>query len=177
MKIMELVNGAKDAAQFVQAAETSAEAVKRYVWDARGNGQGGVSPTLTGDHENRVTDYTAIVCEEQRPPRKRKYIVRRLTPLECGRLQGFPDGWGCVSQKAMLPEQEASFWENVRKTHAEAMGKKYKAFKTPASLLKWVNGLHTDSAEYKMWGNGIALPCAVYVMEGVAEALREQKSN
>lgn len=33
------------------------------IYDARGNGNGGVSPTLTGDHQNRVTDYTAIVVE------------------------------------------------------------------------------------------------------------------
>ena len=31
------------------------------IYDARGNGEGGVSPTLTGDHENRITDYTALV--------------------------------------------------------------------------------------------------------------------
>ena len=35
----------------------------RYVFDARGNGNGGVSPTITGDHQNRITDYTAIVLE------------------------------------------------------------------------------------------------------------------
>ena len=34
-----------------------------YIFDARGNGEGGVSPTITGDHQNRVTDYTAIVLE------------------------------------------------------------------------------------------------------------------
>ena len=39
------------------------------------------------------------------------------------------------------------------------------------SLTKWYNALHTDSAEYKMWGNGIALPCAAFVLEGIAEAL------
>lgn len=33
------------------------------VFDARGNGDGGVSPTITGDHQNRITDYTAIVLE------------------------------------------------------------------------------------------------------------------
>ena len=33
------------------------------IFDARGNGEGGVSPTLTGDHQNRITDYTAIVLE------------------------------------------------------------------------------------------------------------------
>ena len=33
------------------------------VYDARGNGDGGVAPTITGDHQNRITDYTAIVVE------------------------------------------------------------------------------------------------------------------
>ena len=32
-------------------------------YDARGNGGGGITPTITGDHQNRVTDYTAIVLE------------------------------------------------------------------------------------------------------------------
>jgi hypothetical protein len=31
-----------------------------------------------------------------------------------------------------------------------------------------INGLHTDSAEYKMWGNGIALPCAAFVLGQIA---------
>lgn len=166
------------------------------VYDARGNGDGRIVPTLTGDHESRVTDYTALcvgngqlsqiymtdtagtlncmhdqqvvlianepVCalmggqgakaggigysEEVSPTLKSvasgsntvpdvayllkklwRYIVRRLTPLECCRLQGFPD-----------------WWEDG------------------------VSG--SDSARYKMWGNGMALPCVLYVMEGfVAE--------
>lgn len=33
------------------------------VYDARGNGGGIICPTLTGDHQNRVTDYTAVVVE------------------------------------------------------------------------------------------------------------------
>lgn len=35
------------------------------IYDARGNGGGGIAPTLTGDHQNRVTDYTAIVVTIQ----------------------------------------------------------------------------------------------------------------
>lgn len=60
----------------------------KTVFDARGNGNGTVSPTITGDHENRITDYSAILVEKII-----RRIVRRLTPLECERLQGFPDGW------------------------------------------------------------------------------------
>lgn len=41
-------------------------------------------------------------------------------------------------------------------------------------MLSWYNKLHTDSSEYKMWGNGIALPNALYVMQGIAEQLQKQ---
>lgn len=37
--------------------------ITALIYDARGNGEGGISPTLTGDHQNRITDYTAIVLE------------------------------------------------------------------------------------------------------------------
>lgn len=62
---------------------------------------------------------------------KPQYIVRRLTPLECCRLQGMPDWW-CAD----VP--------------------------------------HSDAPEYKMWGNGMALPCAMYVMEGIAEIFEKE---
>ena len=160
------------------AAVTAAPAAKCCVWDARGNGTGGVVPTLTGDHQNRVTDYTAICvsngqlhqtdmgdktgalnCMHDQQAvvacsgdvsstldvsyykgtgarngkerefvaerKDRKYIIRHLTPLECCRLQGFPD-----------------WWENG------------------------VEG--SDSARYKMWGNGMALPNMLFVMQGIA---------
>lgn len=95
------------------------------VYDARGNGDGQIVPTLTGDHESRVTDYTALAVFLEK---LRWYIVRRLTPLECCRLQGFPDWW------------EAG-----------------------------VSG--SDRARYKMWGNGMALPCVLYVMEGIVDEM------
>lgn len=33
---------------------------------------------------------------------------------------------------------------------------------------------HKDAAEYKMWGNGMAFPCMLYIMEGVQEILQER---
>ena len=33
------------------------------IYDARGNGGGDISPTITGDHQDRITDYTEIVVE------------------------------------------------------------------------------------------------------------------
>ena len=34
-----------------------------YIYDARGNGDGKTCCSIVGGHENRVTDYTAIVLE------------------------------------------------------------------------------------------------------------------
>ena len=162
--------------------------------DARGNGNGHVCANITGDHENRVTDYTNIITyggdkagtldasyykgagarngkeREFVAERKagRKYIIRRLTPLECCRLQGFPDGWGVPDYKENMTDEELAFWQKVRDTHATVNGKPTKAY-TAAAMIKWYNSLHTDSAEYKMWGNGIALPCAEYVLQGISE--------
>lgn len=99
------------------------------------------------------------------PPR---YIVRRLMPMECGRLQGFPDGWGEIEQLPPdMPEETAVFWRKVYETDREIKGKKpQKAILTnTARLAAWHNGLHTDSAEYKMWGNGMALPNALFFVQ------------
>lgn len=113
-------------------------------------------------------DQQAIITNGKPP---RRYIVRRLTPLECCRLQGFPDGWGDIPLLKTMKDADAKFWGEVRRTYARAMGKAYKPFKDQSALVKWYNKLHTDSAEYKMWGNGIALPCAVFVMQGIAECV------
>lgn len=137
---------------------------KVVVYDARGNGDGKLCPTITGDHNNRVTDYTALCCEEK--PIVLDYIVRRLTPTECARLQGFPDKWGHPDKKEDFTEEEYKFWLNVRNTYAKINGKPEKEY-TKAQMLTWYSKLHTDSAEYKMWGNGIALLNALYVMQGI----------
>ena len=245
---------------------------KTLVYDTRGNGDGETVQTITGDHNNRVTDYTALCIEEQpvyclqgngidradtagcngkgwredkcytlntidRPAvcyqkvvgslcatdykwvqqqqvgegklivepcpyqkatgplmanshpvsytgqdaytdmfvvGKEKpvavpvhYIVRRLTPTECARLQGFPDTWGHPDKKENFTDEEYKFWLEVRNAYAKINNKAVKDC-TKAQILTWYNKLHTDSAEYKMWGNGIALPNALYVMQGIA---------
>ena len=103
-------------------------------------------------------------------------IVRRLTPLECNRLQGFPDGWGEIDYKDDFDEAEYQFWLNTRNTWAAINGKQVKDY-TKEQMLKWYNKLHTDSAEYKMWGNGIGLPNALYVMEGIAECNETEEQH
>lgn len=173
------------------------------VYDSRGNGDGETVPTMTGDHQNRVTDYTAIVLHEsageyagnasialrnsdykhppvtwwdgkdtvqtitanlanQRMPDKgslnafvdfrngkesggssvnynntvrENELVRRLTPLECERLQGLPDRWTDIGD-----------WTDDK-------GKKHKT---------------TDSNRYKALGNSIALPFWKYLLKRIS---------
>lgn len=160
-------------------------------FDARGNGEGADDSSLTGDHQNRVTDYTAIVLRnrEGKPGggkgpllseersltlqtandqvvfphayrmvafgeysddgtasaiKARDYkdatdlsvaggIPRRLTPVECERLMGWPDGWTDV------PDEKGK----------------------PAP----------DTARYKACGNGVASPVAAWIGFRLREAL------
>lgn len=142
------------------------------VYDARGNGDGKTVPTLTGDHQNRVTDYTAIAVvgepiyhssknsyhtdfkddsavdtlvatDYKDPPtvcEGPEYIVRRLTPLECERLQNYPDGYTNIGE-----------W-------VDSKGKRHK---------------DTDSPRYKALGNSIALPFWQYLANKMVKYLNK----
>ena len=103
----------------------------------------------------------------------RKYVVRRLTTTECARLQGLPDRWAIPLHKKSFTDEEGTFWERVRRTHAEANGRRYRPYAKREQLVCWYNRLRTDSSEYKLYGNGIALPCAAFVLRGVAMAFQE----
>lgn len=99
-------------------------------WYSCGNGQSvtiGLSPvshTLDCMHDQKFI----VGCSQEEEGRK--YVLRRLTPVECARLQGFPDWW-----------------------------------------TDGANG--SDSSIYKMWGNGIALPCAADVIGRLAKELQK----
>lgn len=169
------------------------------IYDARGNGDGITSPTMTGDHNSRVIDYTAITLQgdtvagallarDYKGPGRAdslgrviaqpvgadlyngtltgdravtlttatgqggantgpsviekiiRWIVRRLTPTECERLQGYPDGWTDLG----------SWIDSKGKTHKDA-----------------------DTPRYKALGNSIALPQWYYVLGGISDRLPE----
>lgn len=186
---------------------------KIIVYDARGNGDGRTCPTITGDHENRINDYTAIVIERQtfneqsfssykesdkcstlkakagnigngseclivektcagfsykvgakangigykteRAPTlaanridaavaersAQGWSVRRLTPVECERLQGFPSGWTDIGD-----------W-------TDSKGKKHK---------------YADSPRYKALGNSIALPQWFWLVQKMRPYMKEK---
>lgn len=94
------------------------------------------------------------------------YIVRRLTPTECARLQGFPDWW-CDDLGTENPtDEDISYWTEVFETHRKLVGTSKKP-KTENQIVKWLKNPHSDSAEYKMWGNGVALPNVCFVLSGI----------
>lgn len=95
-----------------------------------------------------------------------EYIVRRLTPAECARLQGFPDWW-CAGLGTENPtEEEIESWSEVFETHRSVLGTSSKP-KSRNQIIKWLKNPHSDSAEYKMWGNGVALPNVYFVLSGI----------
>lgn len=147
---------------------------ERKIFDARGNGDGKIAPTITGDHENRITDYTAIAIERKTfneqsfsyhkesdkcstlkakagnigngsecliAEKTIRWIVRRLTPVECERLQGFPDDYTNIGD-----------W-------TDSKGKKHK---------------YADSPRYKALGNSIALPQWFWLVQKMRPYLKEK---
>ena len=95
-----------------------------------------------------------------------EYIVRRLTPTECARLQGFPDWWCARLETDEPTEEEIEFWTEVFEIHRSVMGTSSKP-KSRNQIVKWLKNPHSDSAEYKMWGNGVALPNVYFVLSGI----------
>ena len=118
--------------------------------------------------DDTVTD-TLVATDYKDPPTVSEepyYIVRRLTPTECARLQGFPDWW-CDGLGTDEPtEEDIAFWTEVFETHRKVMGTSSKP-KTRNQIIKWIKEPHSDSAEYKMWGNGVALPNVCFVLSGI----------
>ena len=94
------------------------------------------------------------------------YTVRRLTPTECARLQGFPDWW-CSDLGIDNPTmKDLQVWYDIFEMYRKATGK-YTKPKTLKQISKWLKNPHSDSAEYKMWGNGVALPNVCFVLSGI----------
>ena len=58
------------------------------------------------------------------------------------------------------------FWREVFETHCLVTGSAAKP-KSDAQIVKWLKNPHADSAEYKLWGNGVALPCVCFVIAGI----------
>ena len=166
------------------AVAFSQEAYDKYVENdtgsslrASGGMYGGGSETLvystsknsyhTEAEENLAN--TLVATDYKDPPtvaEEPQYIIRRLTPTECARLQGFPDWW-CDDLGTENPtEDDIAYWSEVFETHRKIMGTSTKP-KTEKQIIKWLKDPYSDAAEYKMWGNGVALPNVCFVLAGI----------
>ena len=121
---------------------------------------------FTAAHQG--TADTLVATDYKDPPliSDAEYIVRRLTPTECARLQGFPDWWCEDLETDETDEDEIAFWRDIFETHRKLVTGAKKP-KTDKQIAKWLKDPHSDSAEYKMWGNGVALPCVAFVLSGI----------
>lgn len=115
-----------------------------------------VAPTLVAEGPSAVADVDGM------------YIVRRLTPLECCRLQGFPDGWTENLGSDEPTEQEIARWFRVFEDWHRSNGRNTRPSRN--RIVKWLKEPRTDSAEYKAYGNSVAVPCAFFVLAGVVWA-------
>jgi len=98
-----------------------------------------------------------------------RYTVRRLTPGECCRLQGFPDGW-CDGLSTENPtDEEIECWTRVFNDWDDVSGKGRRK-RTRTQIIKWLNHPNSDAAEYKAYGNSVAVPCVFFVLAGIVWA-------
>lgn len=127
----------------------------------------------TGDKACTLISSSGSSATHSGPMVSQRYSVRRLTPLECERLQGFPDGWTDIPGQTEATQEELEFWRDVwltwDKTQAEDPNKVKP--RTDKSILKWLKNPVSDSAQYKALGNSVAVPCVEYVLEGIKEVL------
>lgn len=97
------------------------------------------------------------------------YAVRRLTPQECARLQGFPDQW-CSDLTSENPtEEEIDRWAAIFEEYRKAVKPESRS-KSRKMVQKWLQDPYRDAAEYRLWGNGICLNVAVFVLAGIVWA-------
>lgn len=120
-----------------------------HAFDMQAFGKYGEGATGSSLKQRDYKDATDLVVEKI--DSHRNYVDRRLIPLECCRLQGFPDYWidGCEAYPISGWWHENDGWR------------------------RWIDprgAIHSsDSAKYKLWGNGMALPNMLFVMARIAE--------
>lgn len=100
-----------------------------------------------------------------------KWIIRRLTPLECERLQGYPDYWTMLKKVEDMSNEDYSFFKGVFSLDKRLRGKSVKG-PTKKQIIKWYNNLDNDGARYRMLGNSLAIPCALRVVGYIADYMR-----
>lgn len=129
-----------------------------------------VTRTLDGNGGNPACNQGGTVIVQELID----WIVRRLTPRECERLQGYPDDWTVLPKISDMPEADYLFFRDVFCTYRAINGKPVKKLPTKEQIIKWYNKLDKDSPRYRALGNSLAIPCALRVLDGIAEVWKER---
>lgn len=133
--------------------------------DARYTGPCDASPTINSYLGTGGLNAPLVVTDYKSPPVvNADWRVRMITPLECARLQGFPDWWTDGLTDENPSDEEVQKWQGIFDEYCDINNKKRK---TASQVRKWLMTEPTDAAKYKMWGNGVALPCVVFVLAGI----------
>ena len=133
--------------------------------DARYTGPCDASPTINSYLGTGGLNAPLVVTDYKCPPVvNADWHVRMITPLECARLQGFPDWWTDGLTDSEPSDEEVQKWQGIFDEYRDINGKKRK---TASQVRRWLMTEPTDAAKYKMWGNGVALPCVVFVLAGI----------
>lgn len=130
----------------------------------------GINSTIVAKGPSAVA-YEAIIDEII------EWIVRRLTPLECERLQGYPDYWTVLRKIDDMTEEEYDFFKGAFLLDKKIRDKVVKNIPNKKQILKWYNKLDCDGTRYKQTGNSLAIPCALRVIGYIADYIREVKEN
>ena len=139
--------------------------------DARYTGPCDASPTINSYLGTGGLNAPLVATDYKCPPVvNADWRVRMITPLECARLQGFPDWWTDGLTDSEPSDAEVRKWQGIFDEYCDINGKKRK---TASQVRKWLMTEPTDAAKYKMWGNGVALPCVVFVLAGIVWAAGE----
>lgn len=127
----------------------------------------GINLTIVAKGPSAVA-YEAIIDEII------EWIVRRLTPLECERLQGYPDYWTVLRKIDDMTEEEYEFFKGAFLLDKKIRGKVVKNIPNKKQILKWYNKLDCDGTRYKQTGNSLAIPCALRVIGYIADYIRKR---
>lgn len=161
------------------------------IYDCGGNGDGNTCPTITGDHNNRVTDYTAVVLNDQGG--SSISVDYGVAPTLRAEAHGnepcvISEQIYSLDRAAFNQSENAKYDFSVQENTAQTIVARgsgavanidrmivRRLMPVEEARLQgfpdwWCADVpHKDTPEYRMWGNGVALPCVLYVMEGIVE--------
>ena len=174
------------------SAHTPSAVVK--VFDARGNGDGKIVPTITGDHESRITDYTAIavdlyngavtgdtatsitcrsIASHSGPQVMESYGIGNgqahasVTKEKSGTLDTMHDAQAVAIEHMELPKKIAWIVRRLTRTECERLQGYPDGWTDIGEWTDTKGKKHkaADSPRYKALGNSIALPQWFWIVQ------------